>query len=162
MRKTLLAIAIGLSTTAAMAAGQHSGGHQDASSAKVDRTIAFEAGDMWFDPEELDIAPGETVAFEVTNTGNVQHEFVIGDAAAQAEHREMMLQMANDMSSDGHHGGNHHDDGHGDEMPAVTIAPGETTTLVWTAPQDASKVEFACNIPGHYESGMKGDIHIQG
>lgn len=160
MRKTLLALAIGLSTTAAMAAGQHGGGHQDASSAEVDRTIAFEAGDMWFTPGKLDIAPGKTVEFEITNTGNLPHEFVIGDAAAQEEHREMMRQMA---SSDGHDmSAEHHAGGHGDEMPAVTIAPGETATLVWTAPQDALTVEFACNIPGHYESGMKGDVHIQG
>ncbi|QEA37635.1 copper-binding protein [Pistricoccus aurantiacus] len=160
MRKTLLAIAIGLSTTAVLAAGQHGGGHQDALSAEVGRTIAFEAGDMWFDPETLDIAPGETVAFEISNTGNIEHEFVIGDAAAQAEHREMMRQMP---SSGGHDmSAGHHTGGHGNEMPAVTIAPGETATLVWTAPQDTRKVEFACNIPGHYESGMKGDIHIQG
>lgn len=139
MRKTLLAVAIGLFTTTALAAGQHGNDYQNASSMKVDRTISFEAGDMWFTPGKLDITPGETVKFEISNTGNLQHEFVIGDAAAQEKHREMMRkmtsmdnhdEMAKKMSSSGHN-----DDGHSNELPAVTIAPGETTTLVWSAPK---------------------------
>lgn len=160
MRKTLFAMALGLASTVAMAGGEHGGHHGDKDDAQVDRTISFEAGDMWFTPGELDIEPGKTVKFEITNTGNLEHEFVIGNTEAQEEHREMMREMASgsghDMSG-GHHGG-----GHGDGMPSVTIAPGETTTLVWTAPQDTSKIEFACNIPGHYESGMNGEIHVQG
>ncbi|WP_245184483.1 cupredoxin domain-containing protein [Halomonas salinarum] len=135
----------------------------------MDRTISFEAGDMWFSPDELDITPGSTVKFEVTNIGKLEHEFVIGTAAAQEQHREIMREMASgsghDMSS-GHHGeghdmsAGHHGEGHG--MPSITIAPGETATLVWTAPQNTDKLEFACNIPGHYESGMSGSINLKG
>ncbi|SDG48393.1 Uncharacterized copper-binding protein, cupredoxin-like subfamily [Onishia taeanensis] len=156
MRKTLLAMTLSLASTAALASGEHGSKIH----AQVDRTISFEAGDMWFTPDELAITPGKTVKFEITNTGNLKHEFVIGTAEAQAKHREMMLEMASggghDMSG-GHHGGDH-----GDGMPSVTIAPGGTATLVWTAPQDTDTLEFACNIPGHYESGMSGDINFQG
>ncbi|MBB3191059.1 cupredoxin domain-containing protein [Halomonas cerina] len=159
MRKTLLALATGLAATTALAAGQHGGHHEAPKDGNVDRTISFEAGDMWFMPGQLDIQPGEIVKFEITNTGNLQHEFVIGDAAAQAAHREMMR----DMAASGHgHGSGHHGGGHGDAMPSVTIDPGETATLVWTAPADEEEVEFACNIPGHYEAGMNGDIEISG
>ncbi|MFC3282320.1 cupredoxin domain-containing protein [Litchfieldella rifensis] len=160
MRKTLLAMAFGMFSTTAMAAGEHGGQHKDHSDARADRTISFEAGDMWFDPETLDIAPGETVAFEITNTGNLEHEFVIGDAQAQEAHRKMMQEMG----AGGHGGHSGHDmteGGHGGQMPAVTVAPGETTTLVWTAPEKVDSLEFACNIPGHYESGMSGVIDIQ-
>lgn len=153
MRKLLLAMTIGMFSATALGAGEHEGGHQGGQSdAQVDRTISFEAGEMWFAPGKLDITPGETVKFEITNTGNLEHEFVIGDEQAQEEHRKMMQEM------DGHD----HDHGHGDDMPSVTIAPGETATLVWTAPQDMSKLEFACNIPGHYESGMSGELDIKG
>ena len=156
MRKTILATTLILASTAVLASGEHGSENP----AQVDRTISFEAGDMWFTPGELAIAPGKTVKFEITNTGNLEHEFVIGDAAAQEQHREMMREMA---SGGGHDmSGGHGDGGHGGGMPSVTIAPAETATLVWTAPQDTDKVEFACNIPGHYESGMNGEINFQG
>lgn len=162
MRKTLLALTLGLATTPAFAAGQHDAAHTAASDADIDRTIRFEAGDMWFDPGSLDIAPGDTIRFEIVNTGNLEHEFVIGDAEAQEAHRKMMLEMGG-RHGDGGHGGHDMAEGeHGGNMPSVTIAPGETAELVWTAPQNVDGLEYACNIPGHYEAGMSGDIDFQG
>ncbi|CAM3472715.1 cupredoxin domain-containing protein [Halomonas lysinitropha] len=164
MRKTLLALALGLTTTAAFAAPGHGGSQPSVSDADIDRTIRFEAGDMWFDPEGIEVEPGETIRFEVINTGNIEHEFVIGDAQAQEVHREMMQAMSG-SHGDAHagHGGHDMAEGeHGGEMPAVTIAPGETADLVWTAPRNVGRLEYACNIPGHYESGMSGKIDFQG
>ncbi|MBB3140303.1 cupredoxin domain-containing protein [Halomonas organivorans] len=163
MRNTLLVAMFSLASTTALAgAGHGSDGSRAADHTAIDRTLSFEAGDMWFTPGKLAIAPGETVKFEITNSGTLEHEFVIGDNDEQAAHREMMRDMASggghDMSAD-HHGGGHDDAGN---MPAVTIPPGETATLVWTAPHDVEEVEFACNIPGHYEAGMSGDIQIEG
>lgn len=51
---------------------------------------------------------------------------------------------------------------HGGSMPSVTIAPGDTAELLWTAPQNVDGLEYACNIPGHYEAGMSGNIDLQG
>lgn len=160
MRKLLLAMTMGMFSATALGAGEHEGGHQgEQSDAEIDRTIGIEAGEMWFDPETLDIRPGETVEFEITNTGNIEHEFVIGDAQAQEEHRKMMQEM------DGHdHAHGHHDMAEGEnggDMPAVTMAPGETVKLVWTAPENLNELEYACNIPGHYESGMSGVFKFQ-
>ncbi|MBF7051911.1 copper-binding protein [Halomonas sp. KAO] len=165
MRKTLLALALGLTTSTAFAAGEHGGSHEKVSGADIDRTIRFEAGDMWFNPGSLDIAPGETIKFEIVNTGNLEHEFVIGDAEAQESHREMMQEMGGSHGNGGHgsHGGHGMAEGeHGGSMPSVTIAPGETAELVWTAPRNVDVLEYACNIPGHYESGMFGNIDFQG
>lgn len=162
MRNLLLAVALGLVSTSALAGA----GHQDdshASEAQVDRTITVTAGDIWFKPDDLSVAPGETVKFVIENTGNLVHEFVIGNADKQAEHREMMQQMASnggghDMSAD-HHGAmaGHH------AMPSVTVAAGETKTLVWTAPETSNAaLVYACNIPGHFEAGMRGELVVQG
>jgi len=184
MRKMLLAVLLGLAASPALAGAGHAGsGHADSQAGEggADRTIAFEAGDMWFDPDSLAVASGETVAFEITNTGQLTHEFVIGAAEAQQAHREMMREMAGGDAGDMNHGmmkgmagGNaghmdhdmaagHHGDqgGHGMDMPALTLAPGETGTLVWTAPSGAESLIYACNIPGHFESGMKGQIRIE-
>ena len=162
MRKTLLALTLGLVTSTAFAAGEHGGSHAPAGDAEIDRTIRLEAGDMWFDAESLDVAPGATIRFEITNTGNLAHEFVIGDAEAQAAHREMMQQMSDGHGHEGHGGHDMAEGEHGGQMPAVTLAPGESATLVWTAPENVDSLEYACNIPGHYESGMSGKIDLQG
>lgn len=168
MRKSSLTLALFAATlsgvaSTAWASGEHSGGHADANAADVERTISVEAGDMWFDPEEMDIAPGETVQFDITNTGSIEHEFVIGDKAAQEAHREMMQDMGGSHGEGGHggHGGHDMAEGeHGGQMPAVTIAAGETQSLIWTAPENVESLEYACNIPGHYESGMYGTLNL--
>lgn len=169
MRNTSLTLALFAITMTGMvatagASGEHSGGHGVANDADVERTISVEAGDMWFDPEDMNIAAGETVQFEITNNGHLEHEFVIGDKAAQEAHREMMQDMMGSSHHEGGHGGhgghNMAEGEHGGQMPAVTIGAGETKTLVWTAPENVERLEYACNIPGHYESGMYGTINL--
>lgn len=160
MRNVLLAITLGFVSSSALGGAGHGESPQSASNADIDRTITVEAGDLWFKPDDLSIAPGETVKFIIENTGNLEHEFVIGDAKEQAEHREMMQQMASnggghDMSA-GHHSGMQ-------AMPSVTVAAGETKTLVWTAPETSNAaLVYACNIPGHFEAGMRGELVVQG
>ncbi|CAM0557147.1 hypothetical protein EHLJMEHL_02235 [Vreelandella titanicae] len=164
MRKTyltysLLTISLCVMGSTSWAAGEHDGSLNDASSADVDRTISFEAGDMWFDPEDIQVTAGETIKFEISNTGNLEHEFVIGDKAAQEEHRKMMQEMSSGHG-EGHGGHDMAEGAHGGQMPSITIGGGETKTLVWTASSDVDSLEYACNIPGHYESGMYGDINF--
>ena len=169
---SMFALSLSLITSAAWAAPGQGSGDNGLTEADVDRTISLEAGDMWFDPEELELAAGEVVKFEITNTGNLEHEFVIGSKEAQEEHRQMMLNMANggghDMSNMAH--GEGHDmsnmsngDGHdmaNMSMEGVTIAPGETGSLLWRVPDNVNALEYACNIPGHYESGMYGNFSL--
>ena len=158
---SLLALSLSLVTSAAWAAPGHGGGDSGLTDADVDRTITLDAGDMWFDPGTLEMAAGEIVKFEITNTGNLEHEFVIGSKEAQEEHRQMML----DMATGGHNMSNmSHGEGHHDmasmNMAGVTIAPGETGTLLWSVPDNVNELEYACNIPGHYESGMYGNFSL--
>lgn len=156
----LLALSFGLVTTTVWASGEHNSSHRTMENAEVDRTIQMDAGDMWFDRDNLEVEAGETLEFEITNDGNLEHEFVIGDRSAQTEHREMMQNMSGNDEHGGHGGHDMAEGEHGGQMPSMTIAPGETATLVWTAPDNTEHLEYACNIPGHYESGMSGDINI--
>jgi len=50
-----------------------------------------EAVRITFDPAQITVTEGETVAFVVTNTGQAPHEFVIGDEAVQQEHEAEMI-----------------------------------------------------------------------
>jgi uncharacterized cupredoxin-like copper-binding protein len=49
---------------------------------------------------------------------------------------------------------------HHDDANAVFLKSGETKELVWKFGK-AGQIEFACNVPGHYEAGMKGVVAIQ-
>lgn len=92
-----------------------------------------------------DLKDGDVVKFVVTNKGKIPHEFSIGSAAEQAAHREMMKSMP---------GMKHESDN------TVTVAPGATVPLFWQF-TGKQPVLFACNVPGHFEAGMKQDAVIQ-
>ena len=46
-----------------------------------------------------------------------------------------------------------------DEPNMINLQPGEQGELIWTFDQ-AGTVDFACLIPGHLESGMKGQVQV--
>src|SRR5699024_1758579 len=63
---------------------------------KVDRTIEVTMDDhMRFTPDQISVKPGETIRFNVKNTGKLRHEMVIGSMAELKEHAKMMLENPN-------------------------------------------------------------------
>lgn len=141
----------------AMAAGKDHGHQEDAAEggtgtdgvpgdpAVARRTVRIDARDMAFNVKQIQVRAGETVRFVIANTGKLRHEFVIASHEEHVEHRSMMKQAPN-MEM-------------GKEPNAVTIDPGETKELVWKFGKDTD-VEFACDIPGHAESGMTGVFRV--
>jgi uncharacterized cupredoxin-like copper-binding protein len=116
--------------------------------AKADRVVNITMNDLSFTPNALTVRAGETVSFVVANKSAIEHDFTLGDAVAQMEHRGEMAEMFKDGSS------HHHD------MPnAVIVKPGETARLTWRF-GGTGDVEFDCNVPGHAEAGMKGAITV--
>jgi uncharacterized cupredoxin-like copper-binding protein len=139
---------------------EHGDGHEAATSvagtipgapadaADADREIQIQTLDqLAFDPESVEVEAGETITFVIENTGEIDHEFVLGDEAYQAEHADEM--------SGGEHGG-----GHGSELEnAIEVEPGETAELTWTFEEEAELL-FGCHEPGHYDGGMVGAISV--
>jgi uncharacterized cupredoxin-like copper-binding protein len=41
------------------------------------------------------------------------------------------------------------------------VEPGQTAEVVWTF-TEATEMGFACNVPGHREGGMSGEIAFAG
>lgn len=133
------------------------------------RTVQIELGDNFFNQEKLAVKAGETVRFVVVNKGEFLHEFNIGTAASHAEHQKKMAMMVDhgmltatginkDMAHMDHSAmGMAHMDH--DDPNSILVEPGKTGELVWTFGQDGV-LEFACNIPGHYEAGMVGAISV--
>jgi len=118
----------------------------NAAPAKVDRVVAITASDTQYDIPGIDVKAGETIRFVVTNKGQVTHEFVIADAAEQAEHEKMMQSMPGMVMSG--------------EENAIALKPGETKQLIWKATAQGI-IEFACHQPGHYALGMVGKVRVK-
>jgi uncharacterized cupredoxin-like copper-binding protein len=116
---------------------------------QVTRTVEVQASDdMRFSPGRIEVKRGETIRFVVRNTGKIAHEFSIGDRNAHKAHAAMMKSMP-DM---------HHED----SETTVMVEPGKTKTLIWKFDkQPAGPLEIACNIPGHYEAGMKAPVALR-
>jgi uncharacterized cupredoxin-like copper-binding protein len=135
--------------------------------ANVTRTIEVVMYDNYYEPEDLELKEGETVKFVIKNAGEFVHEFNIATAEMHKKHApEMMMMMehgvleadkinweaAKDMQAKMGHGMH-------EEPNSVLLEPGQSAEIVWMFP-DHAELEFACNIPGHYDSGMVGEINL--
>ena len=166
-------------SSGAYAAGKHGGGHghgggqsagigEPGKASEAKRTIEVVMTDNRYAPERISIKKGETIRFVIKNKGEFVHEFNIGTAAMHAKHQKEMAVMFE-------HGMVEVDKIHHDKMKmkmpngqtmehddpnSVLLEPGKNTELVWKFSADA-RLEFACNLPGHYDAGMVGDIRMR-
>jgi uncharacterized cupredoxin-like copper-binding protein len=144
MRSKLLLVAALLALALVVAA---CGGGSDVGSGTEDDPRVLEVtalDDLAYDPASIEVEAGETVRFVVTNSGAVDHEFVVGDMEMQATAEE---QMTEGMA------------GHGEAMASLAMEPGETAETVITF-DEAGELFYACHIEGHYEGGMVGTITV--
>ena len=164
--RLLAVLAIVMTSTLAHAHGRetHAGAlGAPGNEADAIRTIEVVMKDNVFLPDTLQVQPGETVRFIVRNSGEFVHEFNIGTASTHARHREeMTTMMANGILEVDRI--NRHLMGQGsgmmahDDPNAVLLAPGESGDVIWRFSD--GDLEFACNVPGHYEDGMVGKIEL--
>lgn len=170
MRTILIAASLlALSAAVASAHDAHShGGHDHGAAveggapgkaADATRTVTIVATDSEFAPKAVPVKAGETIRFIVRNDGKLVHELTIGTRAMQAEHQSEMLGFAVsgaieadkvDRAKLGTHD-------HGNN---VLLEPGQSGEVFWTFAKTGD-LEFGCNIPGHYEAGMKGDFKFE-
>lgn len=168
-----IAVAAAMSITAtAFAAGSHGGGHgsnigEPGKAGDVSRTIQVDMLDNYYEPEAIEVARGETVRFVIENKGNLVHEFNIGTPEMHEAHQKEMKMMVEHGVIQG---GKLNEDmmsmdmGNGqtmkhDDPNSVLLEPGQKSEIVWTF-STKTNMEFACNIPGHYQSGMYGDVNF--
>ena len=127
------------------------------------RTISIMMDDNFYAPKKITVNEGETVRFVVKNKGQLVHEFNIGTAAMHADHQKEMMGMMDkgilEADKINHNmmkmgGGMMHDDPN-----SVLLEPGKSGEVIWKFAKSGN-LEFACNVPGHYEAGMKGHLKI--
>jgi uncharacterized cupredoxin-like copper-binding protein len=101
---------------------------------------------MLIEPATMTVPAGVPVTFVITNGGFLEHEFYLGDEAAQVAHEAEMLSM----------GGMTHDDPEG-----IAVGPGETKELTYTF-EAPGETLAGCHVAGHYLAGMKATVVIEG
>ncbi len=170
LRHTLIAAAALLAAATSLAHAEASGvaagllGAPAAPGAR-DRVITVTLKNMQFHPARIEVKDGETVRFHVVNKDPVVHEFSFATPAEQKEHRAEMAMMvkAGMMSTDRIVSTTmtmpngmvmKHDDPN-----AVLLAPGQTGDIAWTFTKPGT-LQVACNVPGHFEAGMKGRLSV--
>lgn len=98
------------------------------------------------EPAAMTVPAGVPVTFVVTNSGGIDHEFYLGDEAAQGAHAEEMMSM----------GGMIHD-----EPEGIAVKPGETKELTYTFLTPGLTLA-GCHVTGHYDAGMLSQITVAG
>ncbi len=107
------------------------------------RTVNVDIHFSRFDLASLQVAPGETVRFVVTNEDPIDHEFLVGDVYMQRIHE------------------NGTEPAHGARPGEISVPPGATVETTYTFPNQLDPGwEFACHLPGHYDYGMHGPITL--
>ncbi len=102
-------------------------------------------GTMAYMPDRLEVKRGEQIRFVLKNVGMVGHEFLIDSFANNAKHKKEMEERP-DMAHT--------------EPNGARLKPNATAEILWRFTK-AGTYEFACLIPGHYETGMKGTFIVK-
>ncbi len=171
-----LVVAASMSMSAtAFAAGAHGSGHgngfasgEPGKASEANRTITVEMYDNYYEPEAIEVKSGETVRFVVENKGNLVHEFNIGTPAMHEGHqKEMQMMVEHGVIQGGKLNkkmmqmdmGNGHSMKH-DDPNSLLLEPGQSEEIVWKFTGEGN-IEFACNVPGHYQAGMYGEVNFK-
>ena len=159
------------------AADAHDGGHGDSHSnaagepgkaSEASRTINIDMTDNRYSTEQITAQAGETIRFVVLNKGELVHEFNIGTPAMHKGHQKEMMMMVDHgvLEADKiNHDKMKMDMGGGKTMEhndpnSALLEPGKSQEIVWKFSK-AGTFEFACNVPGHYDAGMVGEVQVK-
>ncbi len=126
------------------------------------RPVIIVTKDYSYQPDVVDLVPGESVLFQIVNGGLVIHEVVIGGVAVQDAWED--AEAATIGAPPG-------------ATPAVSVPPGIGGLRVvvqsggrvdapWTVPLDAADEPggwlVGCHIPGHWAEGMVVPVRFVG
>ena len=133
---------------------------------EVNRVIEIIMYDNYYSPNRLKILKNETIKFVIHNSGELVHEFNIATKEMHIKHQpEMALMVEKEIlladkidyekmkeASKKDHSMSH------SHSNSILLEPGKKGELIWKFNTDLF-LEAACNIPGHYESGMVAKIN---
>ena len=103
------------------------------------------AGTMAYTPDRIEVKKGEQIKFVLKNAGLVDHEFLINSFNNNAKHKAEM-----EKNPEMQH----------EEANGARLKPNASKEILWRFTK-VGTFEFACLLPGHYETGMKGIVLVK-
>lgn len=107
--------------------------------------ITVGATSFEFDPSEITIAAGETVAIKLQNEDDIEHDLEVDG---------LTIERQGDSDMAGAH------EGTDASTLALHTMPDESATLTFSTDQTGT-FEFYCTIVGHREEGMVGTLTVE-
>ena len=129
--------------------------------AEVSKVIVVKMYDNYYEPNKFEIKKNQTIKFIVYNYGELVHEFNIATKAMHLKHQPEMMKMVEneillvdridkkkmkELSKKDHSLAHSHKN-------SLLLEPNQSGELIWKFSKDIV-LEAACNVPGHYDSGM--------
>ena len=164
LKKIFALIIFTISSTTAYSASMNMIGEKGDPN-KIDRVVNIKMYDNYYEPNVIKIKKGETIKFVVENLGDLVHEYNIGTKEMHIKHQPEMQKLIDHeillvdkidkvkmkkMSKMDHSLGHSH-------ANSIMLEPKKTGEIIWKFTKDIN-LEMACNIPGHYETGMVGNF----
>ena len=135
---------------------------------EISRVIKVIMYDNYYEPSTFQIKKGETIKFEVVNAGELVHEFNIANKMMHIKHQPEMIKMVENeilladsidkdkmkklAKTDKSMGHSHSN--------SVLLEPKQKGNIIWKF-DNAINIEIACNVPGHYQTGMIAKVDIK-
>jgi len=134
---------------------------------EVEKVIKVKMYDNYYEPKKFKVKKNQTIKFIVYNYGELVHEFNIATKEMHLKHQPEMMRMVEneilladridkkkmkELSKKDHSMSHSHSN-------SVLLEPNEIGEIIWKFNTDTN-LEIACNVPGHYESGMIASINL--
>jgi uncharacterized cupredoxin-like copper-binding protein len=129
--------------------------------------------DFAYEPDTLSVPAGQKVTLAFTNTGAVEHYFVVGDTiASDNDSFEQNLfsgvSIEKSKQTEGHdeEDEEEHEEEEGGHENVFELPPGGSGTMTFTLPPEkAGTYSIACfettGNQKHYEMGMEGTLRVR-
>jgi len=103
--------------------------------------FSFTITDFAFTPNEFTVTAGQQITLNVTHDGTMEHNFIVMNYGTDAGDMFDEADQANVFWE-------------------VSLQPGESKTVVFTAPEQPGTYQILCGMPGHMQSGMLGKLIV--
>lgn len=104
-------------------------------------SISVDMADFTFDPANVTVPAGSEVELNLSNSGTLEHEWVI----------MMFGQEATAPFDDADEAAMYFE---------AELQPGSEASFTFTAPEEPGEYQLVCGTPGHLEAGMVGTLTV--
>ena len=103
--------------------------------------ISFTMTDFAFNPNEFTVPVGKDITLNITHNGTMEHSFIVMKYGTDAG---KIFDEADKVNI----------------YWEVDLQPGESETVLFTAPDQPGTYQIICSMAGHLQSGMVGKLIV--